>query len=68
MGNTAEMEGGDINTMSCPIILNSNTIELTVRTPCYCGLRLTVCNLSGSLDNFTNPISKTASNNNFVES
>ena len=33
----------DINTMSCPIIFNSNTIELTVQTSCYCGLRLTLC-------------------------
>ena len=34
-----------INTMSCPIIFNSNTIELIVRTSCYCGLRLTLCYL-----------------------
>ena len=32
-----------INTMSCPIIFNSNTIELTVHTYCYCGFRLTLC-------------------------
>ena len=29
------------NTMLCPIICNSNTIELTVHTSCYC-LRLTL--------------------------
>ena len=29
--------------MSCPIIFNSNTIELTVHTSCYWGLRLTLC-------------------------
>ena len=29
--------------MLCPIIFNSNTIELTVHTSCYCGLRLTLC-------------------------
>ena len=29
--------------MSCPIIFNSNTIELTVHTSCYLGLRLTLC-------------------------
>ena len=29
--------------MSCPIISKSNTIELTVHTSCYCGLRLTLC-------------------------
>ena len=32
----------DINTMLCPIIFNSNTIELTVHTSCYC-LELTLC-------------------------
>ena len=32
-----------INTMSCPIIFNSITIELTVPTYCYCGFRLTLC-------------------------
>ena len=32
----------DINTMSCPIENNSNTIELTVHTSCYWGLTLTV--------------------------
>ena len=26
----------DINIMSCPIKVNSNTIELTVHTSCYC--------------------------------
>ena len=26
-----------------PIIVNSNTIELTVHTFCYLGLRLTLC-------------------------
>ena len=29
--------------MSCPIIFNSNAIELTVYTSCFCGLRLTLC-------------------------
>ena len=29
--------------MSCPIIFNSNTIELTMHTSCYYGLRLTLC-------------------------
>ena len=33
-------EIGDINTLSCPSKSNSNTIELTVDTSCYCG-RLT---------------------------
>ena len=28
--------------MLCPIIFNSNTIELTVHTSCYC-LELTLC-------------------------
>ena len=40
MRNTAEMAGGDINTMLCPIRFNSNTIELTVHTACYCVLDL----------------------------
>ena len=31
--------------MSCPIIINSNTIELNVHTSCYVGLRLTLCYL-----------------------
>ena len=31
----------DINTLLCPIIFNSNTIELTMHTSCYC-LELTV--------------------------
>ena len=30
--NTVEMAGGDINTLLCPIKVNSNTIELTL---CY---------------------------------
>ena len=30
----------DINTMLCPIIINSNTIELTVHTSWYCVLDL----------------------------
>ena len=30
----------DIKTMSCPSKVNSNTIELTVHTPCYCILDL----------------------------
>ena len=29
--------------MLCPIIFNSNTIELTMNTSCYLGLRLTLC-------------------------
>ena len=29
-----------INTMLCPIVINSNTIELTVHTTCYCVLDL----------------------------
>ena len=33
----------NINTMLCPIICNSDTIELTVHTTCYWGLRLTLC-------------------------
>ena len=36
-------ETGDINTMSCPITVNSNLIELSVHTFCYWELRLTVC-------------------------
>ena len=32
-----------INTMLYPIIFNSNTIELTMHTSCYLGLRLTLC-------------------------
>ena len=31
--------------MMCPIIFNGNTIELTVHTSCYLGLRLTLCYL-----------------------
>ena len=31
-----------VNTLSCPIIFKSNTIELTVHTSCYC-LELTLC-------------------------
>ena len=34
----------DINTMSCPIKVNSNTIELTVHTSCYCVLDLLCVN------------------------
>ena len=35
--------------MLCPIIFNSNTIELTVDTSCYLGLRLTLWyNLRGN--------------------
>ena len=30
----------DINTMLCPIIVNSNTIKLTVHTSCYWDLDL----------------------------
>ena len=30
----------DINTMSCPFKVNSNTIELSVHTSCYCVLDL----------------------------
>ena len=30
----------DINTMLCPMKVNSNTIELTVHTSCYCILDL----------------------------
>ena len=37
---TNTVETGDINTMSCPIKSNSNTIELTVHTSCYCVLDL----------------------------
>ena len=33
----------DINTVLCPIIFNSNTIELTVHTSCFWGSRLTLC-------------------------
>ena len=33
-----------INTMSCPIKVNNNTIELTVRTSCYCVLDLLCVN------------------------
>ena len=33
----------DIDTMLCPIENNSNTIELTVHTSFYFGLRLTLC-------------------------
>ena len=32
-----------INTMLCPIIFNGNTIEITVHTSCYLGLKLTLC-------------------------
>ena len=32
-----------MNTLFCPIKNNSNTIELTVHTSCYWGLRLTLC-------------------------
>ena len=31
--------------MLCPIIFNRNTIEITVHTSCYCGLKLTLCYL-----------------------
>ena len=33
----------NINTVSYAIIFNSNTIELTLCTSCYLGLRLTLC-------------------------
>ena len=33
----------DINTMLCPIKVNSNTIELRVHPTCYLRLRLTLC-------------------------
>ena len=36
------VEGREINTLLCPIIINGNTIELTVHTSCYC-LELTLC-------------------------
>ena len=36
----------DINTLSCPIIFNSATIEITMHNSCYC-LELTLCYLSG---------------------
>ena len=29
--------------MLCPIIFNSNTIELKVHTSCYSGFRLSLC-------------------------
>ena len=32
--------------MSCPIKVNSNTVELTVHTSCYCILDLLYVNLS----------------------
>ena len=32
----------DINTLLCPSKNNSNSIELTVQTSCYWGLRLTL--------------------------
>ena len=38
------------NTVSCPLKSNSETIELTVQTSCYWGLRLTLCFLQGFLD------------------
>ena len=34
-----------INTMSCPIKVNSNTTELTVCTSCYCVLDLLSVNV-----------------------
>ena len=40
----------DKNTVSCPLKSNSNTIEFTVQTSCYWGLRLTLCYLQGFLD------------------
>ena len=33
----------EINTMLCPIKVNSNTVELTVHTSFYWGLKLTLC-------------------------
>ena len=36
--------------MSCPILIKSNTIELTVHTSCYCGLRLTLCEINKAKD------------------
>ena len=36
----------DINTMSCPIKVNDNTIKLTARTSCYCVLDLLCVNYS----------------------
>ena len=32
-----------INTVSCPIIIDRNSIERTVHTSFYCGLRLILC-------------------------
>ena len=40
MRNTVEWQGDDIYTMWCPIKVNSNTIELTVHTSCFCVLDL----------------------------
>ena len=34
------MKLNDVNTMLCPIKVNSYTIELTVHTSCYCILDL----------------------------
>ena len=54
--------------MLCPIIFNSNTIELTVHNSCYFGLRLTLWDLwyydtrPANLDLFTK--SPTAQSNN----
>ena len=41
--------------MSCPIKNNTNTIELTVHTSCYWGLRLTLCYLTNP-DNLANDL------------
>ena len=36
-----------INTSPCPLKSNVDTIELTVHTSCYWGLRLTLCHYNG---------------------
>ena len=40
--HTLKWHSNFVNTLSCPIIFNSNTIELTVHTSFYC-LELTLC-------------------------
>ena len=48
----------NINTMLCPITVNSNTIELDMHTSCYCGLRLTLCYIDDLLGRTVTNVSK----------
>ena len=44
MSNHCNCSVTDINTMLCPIIINSITIEFTMHTSCYCIIDLLCVN------------------------